>query len=108
MSGSERNIKRESEESKFEAHIAHLLSTEAGQALFTYLFNRCGYSQKSLVADSRSGALLEDSTMYNEARRGVYVELRRYAPLEALMKVEFKAEELNRAPVGAANKKERK
>lgn len=107
MSGEQRKAAREDEESKFEAHVYRALLTEEGRAIFKFLFNRCGYSKKSLAL-GRTGEVLNDDTLYNEARRGVYIELRGFAPLEALMKVELAAEEEHRAPVGAANKKKNK
>ena len=69
-----------------------VLRTPEGRALFAHLFNVCGYNRSSTVADPANGAVLAESTAYNEARRGVYIHLRQLASYDLLKAAEEIAE----------------
>ena len=73
-----------------EKAVHEVLATEAGKEVFRLLFKICGYDQTSVVLDAKSGTLDLDKTLYNEARRAVYLQLRNFAPIEALKEVEYK------------------
>ena len=73
--------------------VTEVLATEAGKELFFFLFKICGYDQTSMVIDAKSGALDLEKTLYNEARRAVYIQLRALAMAsspDALKEVEFR------------------
>lgn len=73
-----------------EKAIANVLATESGKELFGFLFEICGFEQTSVVMDTRSGKLDLEKTLYNEARRAVYLQLRALAPADLLKEVEFR------------------
>lgn len=78
-----------------------VLRTEEGRKLFAHLHLICGYSTTSIVIDRQTGGALAEATVYNEARRGVYIYLRRLASYD-LLKV---AEELAERPAQSEIKK---
>ena len=59
------------------AQVKTIASTESGIAFFRYLMDECGYKRPTVVIDSQSGEVNVRSTMYNEARRGLWLDLRK-------------------------------
>jgi hypothetical protein len=70
--------------------VKDVLATEAGKELFRFLFKICGYDQTSIVVDMKTGTLDLEKSLYNEARRAVYIQLRALAPIEDLRAIEYK------------------
>ena len=64
------------------------LSTKEGMALGKWLMEQCGFLENSIV--SNADGILQTNTIYNEARRGIYLELRRYLNSETLINLEIK------------------
>ena len=88
--------------------VTEVLATEAGKELFFFLFKICGYDQTSMVIDVKSGALDLEKTLYNEARRAVYIQLRALAMAsspDALKSVEFRAVEMVKTEAKTEEKK---
>lgn len=73
--------------------VTAVLATDAGKELFKFLHQICGYDQTSIVIDLKTGNLDPEKTLYNEARRAVYIQLRNLAPKEILRDVEYSTEE---------------
>lgn len=69
--------------------LKRVLKTADGIAVFRYLFNECGYDRPSVVADPTTGEILTNSTNYNEARRNIWVKLRKLMPREPLIMIEI-------------------
>lgn len=67
-------------------------NTEAGRILFRKLMRDCGFITPSVVADPATGEIFTDSTVYNEARRNLYLSWRKQVPLKHLVKIEFNLE----------------
>lgn len=68
-------IKRE-RVSRFKKSVTKVANTGDGQLFLYYLMKECGYQMPSVVTDGSSGKLLMDSTIYNEARRDIYLRVR--------------------------------
>lgn len=68
--------------------IARVSNTEDGQVLLRWLYAQTGYNQASIVTktDTEISTL---GTIYNEARRNIWVELKALLPVAAQMKIEY-------------------
>lgn len=64
-------------------------ATEDGRVVLQHLMEICGYQKTSITGDPRTGELQDRGTFYNEARRAVYLELRRLVRPDILKQVEF-------------------
>ncbi len=68
-----------------------VLQTDAGKAVFKYLFNICGFNKPSRVETS-TGAVDPIGTTCNDERRSVYLQLRAHADPRLLADVEYAAQ----------------
>lgn len=73
------------------ASVDGVLQTDTGRYLMRYLFANCGFARSSLAV-GKDGRIDLEGTTWNEARRDVYVRLRKYATPALLAAVEFEAE----------------
>ncbi len=88
---------------KLHKSVDEVLRSEAGRTLFAHLFSICGYNASSTVVNPATGEVNAEATTYNEARRGVYLHLRRLASYDLLKPAEELAEkpavtEVKKAP----------
>lgn len=65
-----------------------VFSTSHGKVLGEWLIRQCGFFENSVV--SGSNGILPNETIYNEARRSIYLELRKYLNSEVLINLEIK------------------
>lgn len=79
-------------QARFRASINEQLKTRAGQDLLVGLFHLCAYNQTSVVSDPETGEVMSSATAYNDARRSVYVDLRKQMDPELRAKMEALAE----------------
>ena len=99
MTGGEENKKiRDAKEDKLAGALDAILKTEEGRIVIKYLFNISGYNKTSIAGDSRSGEVMPMATIYNEARRELYIRLRSWASPELLGPVEMAAELEQKTP----------
>ena len=61
--------------------------TQEGAIVFRHLMNICGFKLPSLVRNS-DGDILFNSSLYNETRRTVYLEVRKLIPNKRLNQIE--------------------
>jgi len=85
--------KREEREMK-NAFMA-VAKTAQGQKVLTYIMTMCGFKESSLVGDPVKGLIQDRGTLYNEARRNVYIELRKLIPVTYLNIIEAEKEPVN-------------
>jgi hypothetical protein len=90
---------------KLHKSVDEVLRSEAGRTLFAHLFNICGYNASSTVVNPVTGEVSPEATTYNEARRGVYLHLRRLASYDLLKAAEELAEKPS--PLSEAKSKEK-
>lgn len=69
-----------------------VLKTEAGRALWVWLFRRCGYNKSVLIVSRTTGDVAPLSVEARGAERDVYVDLRRLATPELRVVAEQIAE----------------
>jgi hypothetical protein len=81
--------KRKSEEAQLKRDLNEAFSSPAGRRALRWIMRVCGYQHPSIVADPRSGEIVFNSTIYNEARRNFYLTLRGYLPRRILTQVEL-------------------
>ncbi len=66
-------------EEQIKRAVVTVAETEAGQMFFRYLHGICGYAEDNLVVGG--GRVDATATVINEARRRLYVQVRRYVPV---------------------------
>lgn len=81
---------------KYIGAIRRCLASSDGQLFLFWLMKQCAWDDTSLVTDPTSGEINQLASIYNEARRGVYLNVRDLLTPDILKNVEFpKDEELN-------------
>lgn len=73
---------------KFKKGLLHIAATQAGIDFLRGLYEKCGCNKYSVVIDPNSGELSIHSTVYNEARRSLYLDLRQLLPNDVIRKIE--------------------
>lgn len=69
--------------------IIKTVDTEHGLTVFRHIMYICGYQSPSVVANSQTGEINIHSTVYNEARRNLWLTLRQYIPQDRLTLIEI-------------------
>lgn len=69
--------------------INRLAQTPDGKVFFNFLMIKCGFATSSLVIDLNSQEINTNSSLYNEARKTVYYEIRRLIDKEQLKEIEY-------------------
>ena len=67
--------------------------TKDGQVIFNHIMRLCGFAVSSLVLDRNTSEICVQSSLYNEARKTVYYELRKMIDKECLEDIEYLKEE---------------
>lgn len=60
-----------------------------GIRVLKYIHALCGYDKNDLFISPKTGEVDVNGTIYNTARRSVYMDIRRYVRPEILQKVEY-------------------
>lgn len=68
-------------------------ATAAGRRVLRWLVEQSGYQVPNTVGDPRSGEILERATWYNEGRRNLYLQIRKFLKREILIDAEIRTEE---------------
>lgn len=68
--------------------ITEVAQTPEGQELFRYLLRQCNFHTSTIVGDPRSHEINIHGTLFNEARRRLYLDIRRYIPHAIRRKIE--------------------
>lgn len=66
--------------------------TPAGLMVLRYLMKDCGFGQTSLVMNPQSFEINTIGSIYNEARKDVYIRIRKFLNKENLQKIEYEEE----------------
>ncbi len=78
---------------KHNRELRNIFAVVCGQAegilVFRHIMRQCGYQKPSVVANPNSGEINTNSTVYNEARRNLYLSLRKLIPQKYLKQIEF-------------------
>lgn len=65
-------------------------ASSSGKRVLRWLMERCGYQKPSAVVDPATGKYQTESTIHNEARRILYLEIREFLTPDILGQVENK------------------
>jgi len=68
--------------------INETFATPSGMRTLRWMMNLCGYQRSSVVVDPTSGEVQINSTVYNEARRVLYLNIRQPIKQSTLRLVE--------------------
>lgn len=70
-----------------------IAETPDGQVLFRYIKNYSGYGKTAIVGNSDFSDINPIGTVYNEARKDVYYNLRQFIEVKNLKLIEFEEDE---------------
>jgi len=65
-------------------------STEDGQKLFKYFVNLFGFNKYMITTNPQTGEVNKEMSVYLEARRSAYLDMRKHISDRYLKKIEFK------------------
>lgn len=68
--------------------FADVAETEAGQIVFRWMMQQCHYQVSTIVGNPQTHDINAMGTIFNEARRRFYLDLRRYIPVNIRRKIE--------------------
>lgn len=88
----EADKQRKRKESNVKRAFKQVAKTEAGRIVFRYFLEQCGFHAPSVNIDPVSRSIIVDNTVYNEARRNIYLDARKLIPQRELVKIEFNLE----------------
>ena len=92
----ERKIKKEEQENKEKTALRKMkldfntvAATPEGMDVFKHIMNRCSYQKPTITFNPETREVNTISTIYLEARRDLYLELRAYISENLLKKIEY-------------------
>lgn len=68
--------------------IAELAETEAGQILFMEMANQYFFHKSTIAGNFQTGEINVYGTLFQEAQRRIYLDIRRHIPLHIRKKIE--------------------
>ena len=74
--------------SSIQKAITEVSQTPEGQELFRWLGRQCNFYTSSIVGDPTSHEVMVYGTLFNEARRRLYLDIRRFIPHTIRRKIE--------------------
>ncbi len=66
-----------------------------GLNLMRWIFDLSGYSKILIAGNTQTGEILDRGTLYNNARRSIWLEIRQLLPKRILRKIEYEKLNLN-------------
>jgi len=85
----EREEKRQARVKKLRENFSIAYATPEGKRTLRHIMNLCGYQASIVGANPELGMDIEQGTLYNAARRNVYIEIRALVPSSILKEIEF-------------------
>lgn len=64
-------------------------STPDGRAILRYLMKDCGFNKSSAIMNPTTFEINTVGTVWNEARKDVYITIRRFIDKDKLIEIEF-------------------
>ena len=68
--------------------VISISETAEGQEFFKYLLRQCSFHTSTVVGNPQSHEINIYGTLFNEARRRLYLDIRRYIPHAIRRKIE--------------------
>ena len=84
-----RNVKHTNELKGLRKVIAVATSNAEGIIFARHIFRMCGYDKHSVTMNPETQEINIQATVYNEARRNIWLELRNLIPVKARKKIEY-------------------
>ena len=84
----DQKVKKHSTSSQVQKAIIAIAETEAGVIYFRALMQRCYYQKSTVTGSPESGEINIYGTLFNEAQRRLYLDVRREIPKNILKKIE--------------------
>ncbi len=75
---------------RLRADFIKMAETPEGLGIFRFIMGECGYQKNNIVFDPVTKEINKGASDYLEARRSVYLQLRKYIPVKYLRKIENK------------------
>ncbi len=75
--------------------LAIAVATPEGLNLMRWIFDLSGYSKILITGNTQTGEILDRGTLYNNARRSMWLEIRQLLPRRVLQKIEYEKINLN-------------
>lgn len=69
--------------------FTNVTSDPDGLIVMRYIMDESGWLGNLIVGDPTTGDIHDNATLYNNARRLLYKQLRKFIPVRALKKIEF-------------------
>lgn len=82
-------FKQKVKRAQFKRDLQETFATPHGKRTLKHIMQICGYQGVSIVGDPTTGDVHDRGTLYNEARRNIYLELRAFIHSNILKDVEF-------------------
>ena len=83
---------RHKEDSQLKRDLNDVFSSPAGRRVLCWIINLCGFHKADTVADPTSGEIMIRSTIYNQARRNLYLAIRIHIKKQILIDVEHRGD----------------
>ncbi len=71
------------------------IASPEGLNLMKWIFSLSGYSKTLIVGNPQTGDIHDRGTLYNNARRSIWLEIRQMLPRRILKKIEYEKLNLN-------------
>lgn len=77
------------DEKRLRTAMRKVFGSEEGLVVLHYLMVECGYQATSITLNRQTHEMLVENTVYNEARRNLYLQLRKFLTPKILTPVEI-------------------
>lgn len=83
-----RKVEKNKDHEKLRQDFNEVFNTKAGQRVLSFLIKECGYQNPTTVFNPTTSEIVSSSTLYQEARRTIYLRIRQFIKPEILRIVE--------------------
>lgn len=73
---------------RIEHAAMRVAKTESGQIFLRHIMTECGFKEPSTIMNPVTKEILEGSTLFNEAKRGLWLDVRKLIPVKLRNEIE--------------------
>lgn len=73
----QRAAKQRSEQLRTVKAACECFGTDSGKRVLLWLMDQCGFVDNHIPVDQQTGAVIKENIVYNEARRALYLDIRK-------------------------------
>lgn len=81
--------KRKTRDELYAEAVAEVTRSPYGLEFLRFLMEDCGFKKPSIVINPQTNEVIQNSSMYNEARRTVWLDVRKHIPKKQLNMIEM-------------------